>query len=61
MIEAVVLAQAIQSVEIDDDGMTFVWAANSPEQLEAALNTLGWEIVRRHAVCEPIPDSPSPN
>ena len=49
IVNAVIRASALAGVEIDDDGVIFIWEANAPEQIEAALAEAGWELVRiRH-------------
>ena len=41
IIEAVIRAQAIREVERLPDGtLMFIWQANSPEQIEAALEEI---------------------
>jgi len=47
VINAVVRAAAIDSAILhDDETFTFVWAANAPEQIEAALAEAGWQLTR---------------
>lgn len=46
IVNAVIRASALAGVEIDDDGVIFIWEANAPEQIEAALAEAGWELVR---------------
>jgi len=46
VITAVCRAKAIDEAIIQEDGTIFVWAANAAEQIEAALQEAGWELVR---------------
>lgn len=46
VIESVIMAMAINEITIRPDGFMFHWAANAPEQIEAALAQLGWEVRR---------------
>lgn len=47
IIDAVVRAAAINRVIVGIDGTTtFVWEANSPEQIEAAIRESGYELTK---------------
>jgi septum formation inhibitor MinC len=48
VVNAVIRASALAGVELDDDGVIFIWEANAPEQIEAALAEAGWELRRIH-------------
>ena len=48
VMEAVIRGSAIQKVlPRQDGGLIFVWAANAVDQIEAALEELGWEVRRK--------------
>lgn len=42
IIDTIIRSKAITHAEITDTGTVFVWAANSPEQIEAALQEAGY-------------------
>lgn len=44
VIMAVILARAIDRAIPHEGGFTFVWTANAPEQVEAALAELGYRL-----------------
>ena len=44
LVEAVCRAKALEHAVATPEGVIFVWAANSAEQLEAAIAELGWEL-----------------
>lgn len=48
IIEAVIRAGAIEGVEVlDDGGCIHIWASNAAEQLEAAIEDLGYTITKK--------------
>lgn len=53
LIEAIIKANALLRAEVDEgaNSCTFIWQANAPEQIEAALNELGYKLtpIRKHA------------
>lgn len=47
VISAVIRARAIDEVEFTEDGdIIFIWAANAPEQIEAALAEQGYRLTK---------------
>ena len=52
VIEAVVRANAVSIAGCECEGVVFVWAPNSPEQIEAALAEIEWEQREKGERCE---------
>lgn len=52
VIEAVVRANAVSVAGCECDGVVFVWAPNSPEQIEAALAEIEGEEREEGEPCE---------
>jgi hypothetical protein len=47
IIQAVIRAAAIESaIPNEENGMIFVWSANAPEQIEAAISELGVTLIQ---------------
>lgn len=46
VIDAVIRAAAVESAICVGDSTIFVWSANAPEQVEAALAEAGYRLVR---------------
>lgn len=45
IILAVIRAKAIRGAIVNEDGCIIVWTANSPEQLEAAIEEFGYKLI----------------
>lgn len=47
VVNAIIMASAIQEIIEDEDGECYiVWAANAPEQIEAALAEQGYQLTK---------------
>lgn len=50
IINAIIKADAIQqAIPAEGGGTIFVWSANAEEQIEAALNEMGYELIGKQA------------
>jgi len=46
LVDVVIRAAALERAVLVDDATIFVWSANAPEQIEAALAEAGYQLVR---------------
>jgi hypothetical protein len=52
IINAVIRAAAIDKAIVEENGTIYIWAANAPEQIEAAIVEAGWLLVKKDSDSE---------